>query len=163
MCGLAHWCWATTPMCKTTTPQGEIWLLHRGSGCNVACKLSGLLMSLWLVLYQTSSTILSWLGDGGIYPHIVGNFRGRNLSRFLQFCGYLQKFSPWNLELWCPLAWQNWAICEGFLLKNHQFSPSKVSRYTVYTYTMWDTTCSFNMLLPTIWIRPVKLTVYCMR
>ena len=40
-------------------------------------------------------------------------------------CGYLRKFSPWNLEAWHPLAHQKRAIRE-------KSSPSKVSRHTVY-------------------------------
>ena len=35
-----------------------------------------------------------------------------------------QKFSPWNLGAWHPLAQQKWAICKSFLRKNrifHQF------------------------------------------
>ena len=32
--------------------------------------------------------------------HIAGNFQGRKLLRISRFCGYSQKFSPRNLEVW---------------------------------------------------------------
>ena len=56
---------------------------------------------------------------------IVGNFWGRKLSRILRFCGYSRKFSPWNLGVWCPLAWHKQAIRKSFLHENrifHQFA-----------------------------------------
>ena len=65
--------------------------------------------------------------------HIVGNFWGRKLLQILQFCGYLQKFCPRNLEVWHPLAQQKWAICKSFLCENRiftnlwKFSLSKIS------------------------------------
>ena len=40
-----------------------------------------------------------------------GNFWGRELSRISRFCGYLQKFSLWNLEVWCHER----AICKSLL------------------------------------------------
>ena len=56
--------------------------------------------------------------------HIAGNFRGRKLSQFSRFCGYLRKFSPRNLGAWCPLARQKQAIRESFLCENHIFHQS---------------------------------------
>ena len=52
---------------------------------------------------------------------IAGNFRGRKLSQISRFFGYSQKFSPRNLEAWCPLAWHEWAIHGSFVRKNHIF------------------------------------------
>ena len=66
------------------------------------------------------------------------NFQGRKLSRILRFCAYSRKFSLQNLGAWCPLARHERAICESFLCKKRiftnlqKFSPSKVSRYTVF-------------------------------
>ena len=62
---------------------------------------------------------------------IVGNFQGRKLSQILRFCGY----SSQNLGAWHALVQQKQAICKNFLCEN-EFSPSKVSRYTVY-HTGW--------------------------
>ena len=56
---------------------------------------------------------------------IAGKFCGRKPLRISQFCGYSQKFSLRNLELWCPLVQQKRAICESFLHENrifHQFA-----------------------------------------
>ena len=50
--------------------------------------------------------------------YIAGHFHGRKLSRYL---GYLQKFSPQNLGMWCPLARHKPATCESFLHENHSF------------------------------------------
>ena len=65
---------------------------------------------------------------------------GRKISQISRFCGYLQKFSPWNLGAWCPLARQKQAIRGSFLRESLKiifftnlwlFSPAKVSHYTV--------------------------------
>ena len=48
-----------------------------------------------------------------------GNFRGRKLSRILQFCG---EFSLQNFGAWCRLAQQKRAIRESFLRGIHQFT-----------------------------------------
>ena len=56
--------------------------------------------------------------------YIAGNFRGRKLSWISWLCGYLRRFSLWNLGVWHPLVWQKQAICERFLSENrifHQF------------------------------------------
>ena len=69
--------------------------------------------------------------------HIAGNFRGRKLARILQFCGYLQKFSPQNLEvwhLWCCKSKQSVKVFSAkivFFTISQKFSPSKVSCYMV--------------------------------
>ena len=61
--------------------------------------------------------------------HTVGNFRGRKLSQILQFCGYLQKFSPQNLGAWRLLERQKRAICVSakiiFLPIRESFLPWK--------------------------------------
>ena len=51
----------------------------------------------------------------------MGNFWGRKLSRISRFCGYSQKFSPWNLGVWCLLAWHERSIHESFLHENRIF------------------------------------------
>ena len=77
---------------------------------------------------------------------LAANFWGRRLSRISWFCGYSRKFSPWNLGVWYPLAWHEWAICknrifyqftkvfslESFLLygSNHSHSASPSSLLT---------------------------------
>ena len=61
------------------------------------------------------------------------------LSRISRFCGYLWKFSPWNLRAWHPLAQQKRQSAKVFSAKivfftnSRKFSSSKVSRYTVCT------------------------------
>ena len=63
---------------------------------------------------------------------LAANFRGRRLSRISWFCGYSRKFSPWNLGVWYPLAWHEWAIRKNRIFTNSQkFSPLKVSCYMV--------------------------------
>ena len=67
---------------------------------------------------------------------IVGNFWGRKLSRILQFCGCLRKFSPWNLGAWYPLVapvgnLRKFYPRKSFSTNSWKFSPTKVSRYTV--------------------------------
>ena len=68
---------------------------------------------------------------------IVGNFRGRKLSRISWFCGYLRKFSPQNLEvwhLWCCKSEQSVKVFSAkivFFTNSRKFSPSKVSCYMV--------------------------------
>ena len=97
-------------------------------------------------------------GKNGTKLPYNGKFQGRNHLRISRFCGYMQKFSPRNLGrgiLWCckseqsakvfsakfgawhPLVLQKRAICESFLHENcnlQNFSPSKVSCYTVYVH-----------------------------
>ena len=69
---------------------------------------------------------------------IVGNFRGRKLSRISWFYGYSQKCSPWH-----SLVRQKWAIHESFLSKivyfhnSRKLSPLKVSHYTVYNIHLY--------------------------
>ena len=46
-----------------------------------------------------------WLKCKNYMYHIAGNFWGRKLLRISWICGYSRKFSPWNLEVWHPLAW----------------------------------------------------------
>ena len=159
-------------MCKTTTPQGEIWLLHRGSCCNVECKLSGLLMSLWLVLYQTSSTILSWLGDGGIYPLLSVIPYSEKLSREKPFTNFAVL---WLFAKVFPMKFgpvMSFGMAKASNLR--KFSAQKSPIYKSFLPRKFPTIqyililcealhAPFNMLLPTIWIRPVNLTVYCVR
>ena len=70
---------------------------------------------------------------------IAGNFRGRKRSWISRFCGYLWKFSPWNLRAWRPLAQQKRQSAKVlstkivFFTNSQKFSSSKVSRYTVCT------------------------------
>ena len=70
---------------------------------------------------------------------IAGNFRGRKLLQISRVCGYLWKFSLWNLRAWRPLAQQKRQSAKVFSAKivfftnSRKFSPSKVSHYTVCT------------------------------
>ena len=48
-------------------------------------------------------------------PLYSGNFSREKTFKSFVVCGYLWKFSPWNLGAWCPLAQQKRAIHESFL------------------------------------------------
>ena len=69
---------------------------------------------------------------------IAGNFRGRKLSRILRFCGYTWKFSLWN---WGVAFFgvakvsnpRKFSPRKLYFTNLRKFSPSKVSRYTVFT------------------------------
>ena len=79
---------------------------------------------------------------------IAENFRGRKLSRISRFCGYLEKFSSWNLGAWHPLAAQASNSRKFFSVKSvfpanlWKFSPSKVCKLVVWyiPVTAWSYT-----------------------
>ena len=79
---------------------------------------------------------------------IVGNVRGRRLSRISQFCGYSRKFSPQNLGAWRPLAREQSAKVFStkivLFTSPQKFSPSKVFRCTVRNRILFD----FYLSLP---------------
>ena len=66
--------------------------------------------------------------------HIARNFRGRKLSRILQFCGYSCEI--WGRGvLWCSKTKQSTKVFSAkiiYFTNSRKFSPLKVSRYTVY-------------------------------
>ena len=64
-------------------------------------------------------------GDELLYS---GNFRGRKLSWILWFCGYLWKFSLWNIGAWCPLVRQKRTIHESFLCENPKIIISPIHK-----------------------------------
>ena len=108
--------------CSHVTPS---YLDHQ---CGLGCTLN----------FCSMVYILSceWLTESMIY-RIVGNFRGRKLSQILRFCGYMQKFSPQNLGrgiLWHGKSGQSAKVFSAKIVffTNLQFSPSKVSHYTVH-------------------------------
>ena len=63
------------------------------------------------------------------------NFQGRKPLWILQFCGFLQKFSPWILGVWHSLVRHKWANRESFLpwkfpAIRYPGSPLLISVYT---------------------------------
>ena len=66
----------------------------------------------------------------------VGNFWGSKLSWISQFCGYSQKFSPWNLGTWCPLVQHKQAICESLLRENCIFNQS-AKVFSLESFPLW--------------------------
>ena len=64
---------------------------------------------------------------------IAENFWGRKLSRILRFCGYTWKFSPWNWGVAFFSAAKVSNPRKLYFTNLRKFSPSKVSRYTVFT------------------------------
>ena len=66
----------------------------------------------------------------------MGNFWGRKLLQISRFCGYLWKFSPRNLGVWCLLAWHKWAICESFLCESSRITCTHTLTHThIHTHT----------------------------
>ena len=84
--------------------------------------------------------------------HTAENFRGRKLLRISRFCGYTQKFSPRNLGrgiVWHSKSDQSTKVFSTknvFFTNSRKFSPSKVSRYTVYDSVVYCLTRSQKSL-----------------
>ena len=51
--------------------------------------------------YQVLLSINIMAISPGYRGVILGNFRGRKLSRISQFCGYSRKFALQNFGVWC--------------------------------------------------------------
>ena len=71
-----------------------------------------------------------------------GNFQGRKLSRISRFCGYSLKFFRKILGSGVLGATQasnprNFSAKIVFFTNSRKFSPSKVSRYMVYTHPLF--------------------------
>ena len=83
--------------------------------------------------------------------HIAENFRGRKLSPISWFCSYMQKFSLQNLRRGVLRHDKSEQSAKVFFAKvvfftNLQtFSPSKVSRYTVYV--QWTGLFTIHLLI----------------
>ena len=88
--------------------------------------------------------------------HTAENFRGRKLLRISRFCGYLPKFSPWNLEAWCPLAWHERTIRKSFLCKNHIFHQfAKV--FSLKSFRLYGINVIYMCTSQTIWSHNIPI------
>ena len=116
---------------------------------------------------------VNWLGDGDIYPMLP----------LIPFSGKLSREKPFTnfavLWLFAKVSPMKFGAVVSFCMAKasnpRKFSARKSPIYENFLPQKFPTiqyiliphealhACSFNMLLPTIWIRPTNLTVYCMR
>ena len=101
-----------------------------------------------------TNKLVSWLLL--MMYHTAENFRGRKLLRISRFCGYLPKFSPWNLGrgvLWHGTSEQSAKVFSAKIIFFHQFA--KV--FSLKSFRLYGINVIYMCTSQTIWSHNIPI------